>query len=99
MQEQEEYEEMTASLGTQEKSKQIRFGFQTTKEQKQNPWQTKANRTEAEEWDEVRRQLGAILNVTLSVAAVAVATWWAGGNADPIWVSLLISRTVKQYRR
>lgn len=87
MQEQEEYDELTASLKTQEKGKQIRFGFQTSKDKQQNPWQTKANRTEAEEWDEVRRQLGAILNVTLSVAAVAVAIWWAGGNADPIWVS------------
>lgn len=88
MQEQEEYEEMTSSLRGQERSNQVRFGFKKTKDERQNPWQTKANRTEAEEWDEVRRQLGAILNVTLSVAAVVVATWWAGGNADPIWVSL-----------
>lgn len=42
--------------------------------------------SEAEEWQEVRQQLGAIANVALSVAAVATAVWWAGGSADPIWV-------------
>jgi hypothetical protein len=82
-QEEAEYEEMMASSGMTKRRQGI---FQTTAE-KQSPWQTKAARTEAEEWEEVKRQLGAILNVGLSAGAVIVAVWWAGGNADPIWVS------------
>ena len=41
---------------------------------------------EAEEWLEVRRQLSAIVNVGVSIVAVATSVWWAGGNIDPIWV-------------
>ena len=40
-----------------------------------------------EEWAEVRQQISAIINVIVSMAAVAISVWWAGGTADPIWVS------------
>ncbi|PWN89260.1 hypothetical protein FA10DRAFT_139574 [Acaromyces ingoldii] len=43
---------------------------------------------EAEEWLEVRRQLSAIVNVGVSIVAVATSVWWAGGNIDPIWKTL-----------
>lgn len=47
----------------------------------------KDNSTDAKEWAEVRQQISAIINVLVSMAAVAIAVWWAGGTADPIWVS------------
>lgn len=48
--------------------------------------------TEEQEWLEVRQQLSAIVNILVSVIAVAFAVWWAGGTADPIWVSIFRSR-------
>ena len=84
-QEQEQYESMTMTSSAEAKSKLIPFGFRRTAE-KAGAWDSREGRSEKEEWDEVRRQLGAIFNVALSVIAVAAATWWAGGNADPIWV-------------
>lgn len=86
MQEQEEYDRMMTSGEAYAKGRKVTSVFQASKE-KENHWQTKSNRTEAEEWEQVRKQIGAIVNVVLSVAAVATATWWAGGNADPIWAS------------
>lgn len=47
----------------------------------------KDNSKDEEEWAEVRQQISAIINVLVSMAAVAIAVWWAGGTADPIWVS------------
>jgi hypothetical protein len=91
MQEQEEYDRMMAPSDIYGQGLNVNAIFQASKEN-ENPWrQTKSNRTEAEEWEEVRKQIGAIINVGLSVAAVATATWWAGGNADPIWVSSLLA--------
>lgn len=87
--EQAEYDAMTASSSSrQQNSKNIPFGFRNSSVKNVNVWQSSAERSEKEEWEEVRRQLGAIFNVALSVGAVAVATWWAAGNADPIWVSV-----------
>lgn len=37
-------------------------------------------RTVAEEWAEVRREVGAIVNVGASMLAVGVAIWWVGGG-------------------
>ncbi|BGP56448.1 hypothetical protein JCM8202_001812 [Rhodotorula sphaerocarpa] len=34
----------------------------------------------AEEWTEIRRELGAIVNVAASMLAVATAVWWVGGG-------------------
>lgn len=85
MQEQEEYDRMMSSSTSSGKSSKMTPIFQASKE-RENPWQPKSNRTEAEEWEEVKKQISAIANVALSVGAVATATWWAGGNADPIWV-------------
>ncbi|UZJ53055.1 hypothetical protein CBS101457_002375 [Exobasidium rhododendri] len=87
-QEEAEYEEMISSTRLSRTKEGKPFGFRTTAE-KQSPWQTKENRSEAEEWEEVKRQLGAIANVALSVAAVVVSVWWAGGNADPVWKTLV----------
>lgn len=44
--------------------------------------------SEEQEWQEVRQQISAILNVLLSVVAVITAVWWAAGTASPIWVGL-----------
>lgn len=49
------------------------------------------------EWKEVQRQLGAIANVALSVIAVVVAVWWAGGTASPIWVSGHVVSLLKSF--
>ncbi|GAA6015819.1 hypothetical protein JCM10207_008807 [Rhodosporidiobolus poonsookiae] len=37
-------------------------------------------KTAAEEWKEIRREVGAIVNVAASMAAVATAVWWVGGG-------------------
>ncbi|ORY69153.1 endoplasmic reticulum-based factor for assembly of V-ATPase-domain-containing protein [Leucosporidium creatinivorum] len=37
-------------------------------------------KTMAEEWKEVRRQVGAIINVGASMATVATGVWWVGGG-------------------
>ncbi|GAA5920503.1 hypothetical protein JCM1841_003523 [Sporobolomyces salmonicolor] len=37
-------------------------------------------KTVAEEWDEIRREVGAIVNVGASMAAVGTAVWWVGGG-------------------
>lgn len=37
-------------------------------------------RTVVEEWAEVRREVGAIVNVGASMLAVGVAIWWVGGG-------------------
>lgn len=34
----------------------------------------------AEEWAEIRRELGAIVNVGASMLAVGTAVWWVGGG-------------------
>ncbi|GAA5871218.1 hypothetical protein JCM3774_006827 [Rhodotorula dairenensis] len=34
----------------------------------------------AEEWDEIRRELGAVVNVGASMLAVGTAVWWVGGG-------------------
>ncbi|PWN35569.1 uncharacterized protein FA14DRAFT_172189 [Meira miltonrushii] len=49
----------------------------------------KDNSNDDEEWAEVRQQISAIINVLVSMVAVAVAVWWAGGTADPIWKTLV----------
>lgn len=62
------------------------------------PWATgmqdrtkQQEHNDAEEWLQVRKQLSAIINVAISVVAVAISVWWAGGSSDPIWVSFLQS--------
>lgn len=42
-----------------------------------------------EEWDSVRKELGAVANVLASAAAVATAVWWASGNTPLTQVRLL----------
>lgn len=37
-------------------------------------------KTVAEEWNEIRREVGAIVNVGASMAAVGTAVWWVGGG-------------------
>ncbi|BGP17669.1 hypothetical protein JCM10213v2_005707 [Rhodosporidiobolus nylandii] len=37
-------------------------------------------KTAAEEWKEIRREVGAILNVGASMLAVGTAVWWVGGG-------------------
>lgn len=37
-------------------------------------------KTAAEEWQEIRREVGAILNVGASMMAVGTAVWWVGGG-------------------
>ncbi|GAA5972161.1 hypothetical protein JCM11641_002524 [Rhodosporidiobolus odoratus] len=37
-------------------------------------------KTVAEEWKEIRREVGAILNVGASMLAVGTAVWWVGGG-------------------
>lgn len=41
----------------------------------------------AEEWTEIRRELGAIVNVAASMLAVATAVWWVGGGRSYAAVS------------
>lgn len=45
-------------------------------------------------WRESREQLSVILNVALSVGAVATASWWAAGHASPIWVRRALTQKV-----
>lgn len=45
-----------------------------------------ADEQERQAWRESREQISVIVNILLSVAAVATAAWWAAGNASPIWV-------------
>lgn len=54
--------------------------------------------TDEEEWADVRQQISAIINVLVSMAAVAIAVWWAGGSADPIWVSRFVHRRYQKAR-
>ncbi|GAA6062884.1 hypothetical protein JCM10212_002106 [Sporobolomyces blumeae] len=37
-------------------------------------------RTVAQEWNEIKRELGAIVNVLASMMAVGTAVWWVGGG-------------------
>ncbi|KAK4701526.1 hypothetical protein P7C70_g4703, partial [Phenoliferia sp. Uapishka_3] len=40
----------------------------------------RGERTVAEEWQEVRRELSAVINVVASMGAVGTAVWWVGGG-------------------
>lgn len=42
---------------------------------------------EMKEWNEVKKQLSAIVNVLLSMAATGTAAWWALGNVGIATVS------------
>jgi hypothetical protein len=42
-----------------------------------------------EEWKEVQREVGAILNVGASMLAVGVAVWWVGGGRSYAAVSTI----------
>lgn len=42
------------------------------------------------EWNEVKKQLSAIVNVLLSMGATATAAWWALGNVSIASVSLAL---------
>lgn len=45
-----------------------------------------AARAEREAWRETRTQLSALLNILLSIFAVATAVWWGAGSHSIIWV-------------
>lgn len=47
-------------------------------------------KTMAEEWKEVRRQVGAIINVGASMATVFTGVWWVGGGRSVQAVSSAI---------
>ncbi|KAE8259410.1 hypothetical protein A4X13_0g1033 [Tilletia indica] len=44
---------------------------------------------EAEEWAEANKQISAVLNIVVSMGAVATAAWWAAGSASVIWKTLV----------
>ncbi|KAE8215838.1 hypothetical protein CF327_g919 [Tilletia walkeri] len=44
---------------------------------------------EAEEWAEANKQVSAVLNIVVSMSAVATAAWWAAGSASVIWKTLV----------
>ncbi|WFC98337.1 hypothetical protein MYAM1_001063 [Malassezia yamatoensis] len=50
---------------------------------KQSYWSSEEERAA---WRSTREQISVIVNIALSIGAVATATWWAAGNASPIWV-------------
>ena len=45
-----------------------------------------AVRAEHEAWRETRTQLSALVNILLSMGAVATAVWWGAGSRDSLWV-------------
>lgn len=46
-------------------------------------------------WRETRLHISAILNVLLSMAAIAAAVWWGAGSASPLWkVSVALTLSV-----
>lgn len=47
---------------------------------------------EMKEWNEVKKQLSAIVNVLLSMAATGTAAWWALGNVGIATVSEINER-------
>ncbi|WFD42419.1 hypothetical protein MPSI1_001063 [Malassezia psittaci] len=49
----------------------------------QSHWSSEEERAA---WRSTREQISVIVNIALSIGAVATATWWAAGNASPIWV-------------
>ncbi|KAK0556557.1 hypothetical protein OC844_005824 [Tilletia horrida] len=49
---------------------------------------------EAEEWAEANKQISAVINIVISMAAVATAAWWAAGSANVLWVELQASKTL-----
>ncbi|KAK0553122.1 hypothetical protein OC845_001402 [Tilletia horrida] len=44
---------------------------------------------EAAEWAEANRQISAVINIVISMVAVATAAWWAAGSASVIWKTLV----------
>ncbi|POY72172.1 hypothetical protein BMF94_4809 [Rhodotorula taiwanensis] len=44
------------------------------------PFGGSTTKSVAEEWTEIKRELGAVVNVTASMLAVATAVWWVGGG-------------------
>ena len=42
----------------------------------------KVSAAERAEWKQSRKEISAVLNVLASMVAVAVAAWWASGNAS-----------------
>ncbi|KOS15894.1 hypothetical protein Malapachy_3326 [Malassezia pachydermatis] len=50
------------------------------------PPSREAAQAERVAWRQTRAQMSAVLNIMLSMGAVATAAWWAGGTASPIWV-------------
>ncbi|CAD6887075.1 unnamed protein product [Tilletia caries] len=44
---------------------------------------------EAEEWAEANKQISAVVNIIVSMGAVATAGWWAAGSASVIWKTLV----------
>lgn len=45
--------------------------------------------TTKQEWDSVKKELGAVFNVLASMGGVATAVWWAAGNTPLVQVRLI----------
>jgi len=51
--------------------------------------QTLTPEQEAQQWAEANKQISAVINVVISMGAVATAAWWAAGSAIVIWKTLV----------
>lgn len=51
------------------------------------PFSNGPTKTDAEEWKEIRQQVGAIVNVGASMMAVGTGVWWVGGGRSYAAVS------------
>ena len=49
-----------------------------------------ASPDERSAWHDTQKHISAVLNVLLSMGAIAAAVWWGAGSAGPIWVRLCV---------